>query len=295
MNVKRCIVNNRVFLLGLDELYREAMKRHERDELLGCARHVASMLSVSPANVPVEGYYTEDEQLTEYFLLVRALQRVHGSHAADVKESPQFDRLRQVTSSRIFGQPSQTSETLLPSGRDSLSIALEATMPDWSIETVTSTAYKTAAASDDFSLVGLASLSQDPVVIAALRESVVLYAMLVGAGPRPEREFIWEVDDLIAKRAQRFVDTFNELFGEHIPDATAENAETYWFAGDESKTIGRCVRIGFDDRELPIKNYHWAIDVGDDRELVVKDFWANEIWTTARYREQLDPRLVRGY
>jgi hypothetical protein len=28
------VVTNRVFLLGLDEFYREAIKRHERDELL---------------------------------------------------------------------------------------------------------------------------------------------------------------------------------------------------------------------------------------------------------------------
>ena len=29
VKTERRVVNNRVFLLGLDELYREAMKRHE--------------------------------------------------------------------------------------------------------------------------------------------------------------------------------------------------------------------------------------------------------------------------
>ena len=34
------IVDNRVFLLGLDELYRETMKTHERNELLRCAKEL---------------------------------------------------------------------------------------------------------------------------------------------------------------------------------------------------------------------------------------------------------------
>lgn len=50
------IVDNRTFLLGLDYLYRNAMKRHECGELLRCARHVAAALRVAPAAVPVEGY-----------------------------------------------------------------------------------------------------------------------------------------------------------------------------------------------------------------------------------------------
>ncbi len=73
---ERRVVDDRVFLLGLDKLYRDAMKQHERGELLGCARRVAEALHVTPADVPVEGYYAEDERLTEYFRLVRALQDV---------------------------------------------------------------------------------------------------------------------------------------------------------------------------------------------------------------------------
>ena len=295
MTVERATVNNRVFLIGLDEFYREAMKLHERDELRACAKHVASALSVSIADVPVEGYYTESEQLTEYFLLVRTLQEVDESRAADVNSLPQFQRLKQVTGSPIFGQPHHVSDKLLPKARDPLFVALELTRPSWSVEKLTLTAYDTAVESDDISLVGLASLSKDPVVIAALRESVVLYADVAYLGSPPQREFIWEVDDLIMQRAQRFINTFNDLFGEELPDATSDNAEKYWYACDESKTIGRCVRIGVDDRELPVKHYHWAIDVGNNHALVVKDFWDADVWTTARYREQLDERVVRRF
>ena len=84
MSTERCIVDNRVFLLGLDELYREAMKQHERGELLSCARRVVATLHVAPTNVPAEGYYTEDQRLTEYFGLVRELQQVDESRTSEV-------------------------------------------------------------------------------------------------------------------------------------------------------------------------------------------------------------------
>jgi len=58
------VVDNRVFLLGLDQLYRERVKRHESTELLTCARAVAARLNVAPAAVPIEGYYTETKELS---------------------------------------------------------------------------------------------------------------------------------------------------------------------------------------------------------------------------------------
>jgi hypothetical protein len=48
-----CVVDNRVFLLGLDKLYRDAMKQHERGDLLRCARRVAQALHAAPADAPV--------------------------------------------------------------------------------------------------------------------------------------------------------------------------------------------------------------------------------------------------
>ncbi len=58
-------------MLGLDYLYRDAMKSHEVGELLPCARRVAQALEVLPGDVPVEGYYTESPELTEYFCLAK--------------------------------------------------------------------------------------------------------------------------------------------------------------------------------------------------------------------------------
>jgi hypothetical protein len=114
MHIKRLVVDNRVFLLGLDELYRELMKTHERGELLVCARAIATALSVEPADVPIEGYYIEDAALTEYFRLVRALQDVSSGRSREVADLKGFQRLRQVTASRIFGKDSGSG--LLPGG-----------------------------------------------------------------------------------------------------------------------------------------------------------------------------------
>ncbi len=63
MKTERKVVTNRVFLIGLDDLYRYAMKRHESDELLGCARSTAAVLDVGPADVPIEGCHTESRIL----------------------------------------------------------------------------------------------------------------------------------------------------------------------------------------------------------------------------------------
>ena len=65
METVKCVVDDRVFLLGLDYLYREAVKKFERSELLSCARRISKTLDVEPADVPIEGYYTEDSLWTQ--------------------------------------------------------------------------------------------------------------------------------------------------------------------------------------------------------------------------------------
>src|SRR3712207_8816040 len=45
---------------------------------------VSRTLAVPPANVPIEGYYGEDPNLTEYFRLVRSLQMVEKEREPEV-------------------------------------------------------------------------------------------------------------------------------------------------------------------------------------------------------------------
>ena len=182
------------------------MKEQERGELLSCARGVASILEVLPAEVPIEGYYSEDHYLSTYFRLMRALQGVPLERAPEVEKLPQFLRLLDVTSSPIFGRP--VRKHLLPTGRDPLSAALKLTALEettWTVPSLIPLAARIAEETDDFSLVGLAARAKDPVVLAALRESVVLYAEIItgefqSAFRRPT--YVWRVDPELAAAAQ---------------------------------------------------------------------------------------------
>lgn len=283
--VERCVVDNRVFLLGLDELYRVAVKQHEQSELLACARRVAAALHVAPADVPVEGYYAEAPELTDYFRLMRALQATGRDHAAAVAGLPEFRRLLAVCSAPLYGRPVY-EDHLLPVGRDPLSQALQDNWPDWSVSRLTTAASAIARNTDDYSLVGLAARIKDPVVLAALRESVVLYFQMVfgRALLPPRREFVWQVDDDLARQARRFVDAFNALFSETLPRPMRKNAEVFWYAHKESRILGRCARLG---QSTDGRHYHWGICSLPDGQLTVHEFWHDEIWTTTRYRGEL--------
>jgi len=275
-------VDNQTFLLGLDELYREAMKRHERAELLECAKTLCADLQVIPTERPVEGYYGEDAELTEYFLHMRALQDQPGARAREVRERAALERLREVTSSRLYGRR-LLGEGLFPAGMDALSEAFEATpMGEWSIENLTSRAYEIASDGDDYSLVALAALARDPLVLTALRESVVLYAGVVFGAAPVEKDYVWEVDPEIAARAAKFVDTFNALFNDSLPSPIADNARIYHNAARPWNLEGRCVRIGIDDSTIPNRHYHWAIKYASYNPVVV-EFWDTAIWTSDRY------------
>ena len=279
------IVDDRTFLLGLDELYRTGIKPHERTELLVAAREVASALGIPPAAVdaPVEGYYGEDDQLREYFRLLRALQKVDASTRARVASLRDFQRLSQVTASPLFGEAS-FGGMLFPVGKDPLARAMDS-LGEWTVPALVDAAQKIATESDDYSLVGLASLARDPVLMTALRESVVLYAAAATMGVGTLPVYTWRVSDEIAKRAAKFVATFNALFAEEIPAPTAENADYFGAAAIKRGDIsGKCVRLG--QSQSPVRYYHWAIATTPDKQLSVQEFWHEELWTSERYRRE---------
>jgi hypothetical protein len=93
---------------------------------------------------------------------------------------------------------------------------------------------------------------------------------------------MWRVSPAVAKRAERFVTTFNALFEEQMPAPTAENAHYFGAAGLKRKGEGRCVRIG-QTPSVPPKYYHWAVYTDADRQLAVQEFWSDQLWTTERY------------
>jgi hypothetical protein len=108
------------------------------------------------------------------------------SRKSTVDRLGEYRSLVGVVASPLFGV-SVGSYWLLPIGRDVLSAALDETAPDrWSIEGVVEEAGRRARTTDDISSVGLAAWVGAPVVIAAFRESAVLY-FLQGASIERER------------------------------------------------------------------------------------------------------------
>jgi hypothetical protein len=180
---------------------------------------------------------------------------------------------------------------------DPLSKALKGTAPAWNLEDVTEAAHSIASNSDDFSLVGLASLARDTVVLCSLGESVVLYeeyfnipAFLRRAEP-PTYEYIWSVDDELSQRAMSFVETFNTLFDEHLPLPKKAQAMLFWRASQSNDVVGRCVNLGYDPRITTTQYYHWAIFQNDHGIAQVQEFWSPRIWTTSDYQKLA---MVRG-
>ena len=134
---------------------------------------------------------------------------------------------------------------------------------EWTVPLLTAEAAKTARETGDYSLVGLAARAEDPVVLAALRESVVLYAgmefgrQFIDATPQPMYKYVWRVDPELA---------------------TVE-------------VVGRCVRLGQTPPPVPPRYDHWAVIQGPEDQLGVREFWDTEIWTTERFRRSNDPHL----
>lgn len=291
--IREGIVDNRTFVLGLDWIYRSAMKRHEAGELLRAAREVAKALGVGPAAVPVEGYYTESLELTEYFRLTRALQHVHVDRTREVAGLTEFERLIEVTASPIYGRAIR-EEKLLPVGYNALTRAMKETEPDWTVSRVTRAAHRAALAMGDYSLVGLAARLEDSVVLASLGESVVLYsAVRTVAGEPLQDVYVWQVDPDLVAEAWRFNDEFFRLFGERLVPPEPENAAKYWVAARRNKLVGRCVRLGEDLRTCPVRYYHWGVRFSAG-EVFVQDFWDSEVWTTERFRAGPPPLDQRG-
>ena len=216
---------------------------------------------------------------------MRALQGVSDAAAPSVAGLPEFKRLKAVTSSPLFGR-SDPNGKLLPTGNDPLALALLETKPTWTLAGLTAAAYEIAMRTNDISLVGLAARVRDAVVLAATRESVVLYARGGVRGSLREWNppYVWKVDEDLTRQARRFTDTFNALFGDELPPPIPANAEQYWKACDRNEVLGRCARIGYEPRVSPVQHYHWAIREAAGGGLEVEEFWSPEIWTTTRYR-----------
>ncbi len=282
------IVDNRTFLLGLDELYRTAVKRYEQETLLPHARTLTDLLQVIPTKCPIEGYYAETPELTEYFYLVRAMQSLPAISPPDVYAPVSYQVLSAFMRSPIFG-PFHESDGLLPRSHDSLFLALRETAPNWSLNRVIHTAQQVAHANDDISMVGLAARSGDSVALTALYESTVMREEITHFGfeTSPHTPYVWMVDDELVESAQRFIAALNMFIPNALPTAAPEHAATFFKAFLNNDVIGRCVRIGT-TTACHNRHYYWALCAATDYDgrvsIDVDIFWSDQLWTTTMYR-----------
>jgi hypothetical protein len=127
------------------------------------------------------------------------------------------------------------------------------------------------------------------IYASSLIADLIYAAKMVGAGPNTP-QYDWDVDETIQARAMEFVATFNALFDDSLPLPIAQNARRFWNAWKDIKVFGRCVNLGKSPTGNPPKQYRWAINRHSTDELFVEDFWDDEMWTTERYRQKVDPQ-----
>jgi hypothetical protein len=169
----KIFVDDRAFVVGLSELFREEMKSYEAATLLPIAEAACKVLGLSPVMVPVEGYYTESVELERYFRLIRALQ---DADIHEVSPDPGKDtiyRLREVLTSPAMGRV-EDNDRVLPRTTSPLGEALRI-LSNWSIDALSRQAVQLVR-KDDAGLVAVAASSGDPVALCVARESMALVA-----------------------------------------------------------------------------------------------------------------------
>jgi len=282
--IKERIIGDREVILGLDYLYRNSMKMHERKTLLPCADTLVKKLSIPIEDVPIEGYYSETPELTYYFKLIKSLQNVNIVRRSEISDMKEYQKLLEVFGSPIYGE-SNFENSIFPHAVDPISTSLKKFSPAWwKAVSIINEAYENIKDSNNFSLTGIGILTKDPVVITALRESAVLFLSVERASPEtPKYQYIWSVSSNIENLINMFIYEFNKFIPYKILYANKNNSEYFYNAYEENRLIGRCVCIGKDNSLN--KYYHWAINKKDSSdELNFVEFWDDKIWTTEQYR-----------
>jgi hypothetical protein len=272
------VVDDRTFVIGLCELFRQEMQSYEVASLLPLAETACEALGLPPAMVPVEGYYASSEALQRFFQLIRALQNadMRGvSHSSGVNA---IEQLRRVFTSPAMGR-AEESDRVLPRTSSPFGEALRI-LSEWSIDGL-SRLTRQLVKNDDEGLMAVAGITGDPIAICVARESVALMAE-VELAEMDMPHFTWGVSESVARVAARFVSTLAETTGIMLPKPEANASQVYGQAARDAELIGRCILIG-ERFGNPYPYYHWYIDARNEA-LVVKDFWSNAVWTTDSIR-----------
>lgn len=271
----RTVIDDQAFVVGLSELFRQEMKAYEVTSLLPLAESVCETLGLSPADVPIEGYYAESTELQRFFRLIRSLQNAgSGDNFPDSTQRAIY-RLREVLNSPAMGRV-ENHDRLIARTTSAFGEALQ-TLSSWSIDSLSRQA-QLLVRKDDAGLLAVAAAAGNPVGLCAARETMALMADVELAETQLP-EFDWRVSEHVAEVADRFICTLAKATGIQLPQPNATSSLAYGMAAADAELIGRCILVG-ERNGTPCPYYHWYIDLQDGQPRV-KDFWSDTIWTTA--------------
>jgi hypothetical protein len=279
------IVGDFELILALDAFYRHRMQKYETEDLLPLVIEIFQKLGISPDKFPIEGYYYESEKLESYFNYIKTFQQVSIKHKEDLQNMLGYKKLTELYCSGLYGKY-EYKDNILPQVKDPVYYAMESLSTEkWNVKNILDMAYTIINDIGNTTIIGLGILLKNPVIVTALRESVVLFPEFYTAGD-PDftikyiNKYIWNVSKEIEKLANTIIEIFNGICPYKIPNATEINAELYYKEFTSNPIDIRCVRIGYDN--LSGQNYHWAIKNQEYLTSNYKfmEFWDEKLWTT---------------
>jgi hypothetical protein len=269
------VIDDCRFVIALTEFFRDRFRIYETDTLLPLARDVAKRLGIRPLDVPVEGYYAETEELSEYFRLVRGFQQ-EKIERCSVPQS--LRELRAVFLSGFMGRVcSEDNQSLLPRLSNALNAALER-VSRWNVVTVTRSS-KESVLREDEDLIAVAAATGHPVPLCNARETMVLATALISEQEDDYPKTIWRVSSQVESLGAAFVRKLAAVTDIRLPEPQAAFASVYASRLQSLSLDGRCVCLGF-QYSTERGFYHWYIDESTEQSSVI-DFWSTSIWTTS--------------
>lgn len=272
-------VDDRLFTLGLTELFRGEMKRHETENLLPLAIAVCREIAIDPSDAPIEGYYDETPELREFFRRVRALQDTRATVVLTPVAGHALKRLSATLNSPALGHVVDDGH-LLARNTQVLGEALRISLR-WSIDELVLKA-ASMVRKDDCDLVAVAATTGDALCLLVARESLALSADMEWAEQDDEPEYRWAVSEAVAAVAMRFVGALRQSTGIALPTPDRSNALRYGRAGTGVDLAGRCILLGRRSGTGDVY-YHWYVDAAGGTP-VVRDFWSAAVWSTQAVR-----------
>ncbi|MFH1637511.1 MAG: hypothetical protein ABIB71_03745 [Candidatus Woesearchaeota archaeon] len=309
------IIENFDYFQAVDATVRRYMKAFET-EMLPVAEQALKDAGFPLGNYPVEGYYPETKELTQYFLHVRTLQDKYTTTVTGA-----IQKLHDIYTHPVFGLkqgkpnainptdvyfPEEDLVTISPVV-DPVTVASKKIMPNWTIDGIMENVEKENLGEG---LVGFAYMVDElakgerahfnPVATTMACETTVLSRMkMVVRGLRKRPQVDWRVTPEVEGAGKGVIESYSDLMGRHssllreVPQVTPDN-----ICGllDNLPSVFRIVNLNSnllrDDG-----HYHWAIDSseedGKQKGLVVKEIWSDKVITTEEYQKSkgIDPKF----